>query len=92
MHDNFPAETTTITATERMAAHFCRYRAVFPAAALLAKGATPQTDLLLMDRSDGWDPLVRAGNLDGVIDAARATTHVSLLESGPIVLMQRRAP
>jgi uncharacterized membrane protein len=93
-----PRTTSRIVATERLAAHFCDYYSLAPVVALQA--AVPETrsrprqtiadpDAYVLDRSDGWDPVVRAGRIESVIRDAMARGYEVARQVESVIVLVR---
>ncbi|MCP4590837.1 MAG: DUF2079 domain-containing protein [bacterium] len=89
VQDRFEPEGTTIVATERLAAHFTHYRMVYPARRLPSPAESGPACVLVFDRSDGWDPLVKSSRGDAFLERARAEGFASVCVLGPIVILAR---
>ncbi|UCF32531.1 MAG: DUF2079 domain-containing protein [Phycisphaerales bacterium] len=94
----YPRTAGRIVATERLAAHFCDYYSMAPVVALQAavpeiRSRTPQTvtnpDAYVLDRSDGWDPVVRAGRIESVIRDAMARGYEVARQVESVIVLVR---
>jgi uncharacterized membrane protein len=94
----YPRARSRIVATERLAAHFCDYYSVAPVVALQtdlpalrSRALEPVTDpdVYVLDRSDGWDPIVRAGRLESVIRGAMASGYEPARQVESVIVLVR---
>ena len=84
---HFPRETTTIIATERMAAHFTDYRMVRPAPEVRLADTTPSAHVLIVDRSDHWDKIVMEKQTGVFLAQARTAGYTPIHTEGPVVIL-----
>ena len=88
---HFPPERTAVIATERMAAHFTDYRTVRPARDADWPRPTQTPHVLVVDRSDGWDPMIRSGRVEALLKRARAAGFTPVHEEGSVLVLARGA-
>jgi len=84
---HFRPETTTVVATERMAAHFIDYRMVRPAPEVRLADAKGSAHVLIVDRTDGWDKIVLERQLGFFLEEARNAGYVPVHTEGPVLIL-----
>jgi hypothetical protein len=94
----YPRTTGRIVATERLAAHFCDYYSMAPVVALQVdvpavrsrpRQAITEPDAYVLDRSDDWDPVVRAGRIESVIRDAMASGYEVARQVESVIVLVR---
>ena len=88
---HFPRERTAVIATERLAAHFTDYRTVQPARDAEWPRSTQTPYVLVVDRSDGWDPMIRSGRGEALLARALAAGFAPLREEASVLILGRGA-
>ncbi len=92
VRSRFPADRFVVIATERMAAHFIEYRIVMHAAGAESEVPTTTARLMILDRSDGWDPMIRSGQTGRYIAGALADGYTVAHERGPVIVLVKASP
>jgi hypothetical protein len=82
---------TVVTATQRMAAHFIDYRMVYTVGDVDPTPLGPERHVLIIDRSDRWDPTIQSGEAEAVVGSALAAGFAPALEAGPVIVLDRAA-
>lgn len=91
LRERFVPQDTVVLATERMAAHFTDYRMVHPVSPARIGEPGAASCVLIVDRRDGWDKIVRGGGLDSLLAAARKKGFEEVLQDGSITVLWKRA-
>jgi hypothetical protein len=92
VRENYPAEEFVVIATERMAAHFTDYQMVFSAHDVDPAEFARRPALIIVDRSDGWDELVRTSRLEEYVHRSASAGYQVVAESGPMTMLATRPP
>ena len=91
LRERFVPQETVVLATERLAAHFTDYRMVYPVSPARIGEPGAESCVLIVDRHDVWDKIVRGGGLDSLLAAARDTGFEKVLQDGSISVLWKRA-
>lgn len=92
VRSRFPADRFVVIATERMAAHFIDYRIVMHAAGIALEEPTATGRLMILDRSDGWDPMIKAGQAERYVARALAEGYTVVHQRGPVIVLVKDSP
>ena len=87
---HFPPASTAVTATERMAAHFTDYRTVYPLSKVRLADTISSAHVLVIDRSDAWDRIVRDKQLEMFLADARNAGYSLHHTEGPVLILTNR--
>lgn len=90
IRERFVPQDTVVLATERLAAHFTDYRMVYPVSPARIGEPGAASCVLIVDRRDGWDKIIRGGGLDSLLVAARDKGFEEVLQSGSISVLWKR--
>lgn len=92
VRNSFAADDVVVIATERMAAHFTDFKMVYSAHDIDPARFADRPTLIVADRSDGWDELVRTSRLDQYLGQAAAAGWRVVLDADPIVILATQPP
>lgn len=90
VRQSFSPEETIVIATERMAAHFIDYRMVHPLLSTRLSDTTDAPHILVIDRSDQWDNIVRVRAVDQTLSQAVEAGYAVIREIGPVLVMANK--
>jgi uncharacterized membrane protein len=88
VYENYPPSQHAILASERLAAHFWKYKAIHELAGIEAFGDKPWPSLAVIDASDGWDPVIAAHRFDEIMSQAQGRGYFVRNRFGPVFVLQ----
>ncbi len=91
VRSEFPPDSTTIIATERMAAHFTDYRMVWPAPFVRFADTVTSPHVLILDLGDRWDKIGMEQTAYQALAQAADASFKLVHEQGPVLILANGA-
>lgn len=88
VHENYPPSQHSILASERLAAHFWKYKAIYPLAIIDSFGDKPWPGLIVIDARDGWDPVIADRRVDEIMRHAKDHGYAIRTQFGSVFVLE----
>ncbi len=89
VHENYEPSKHSILASERIAAHVWKYRAIYPLAVVDSLDDAVWPNVLVVDAHDRWDPVIAADRVNEILSKANALGYSVAARFGDVFVMKR---